>query len=659
MTTLPPLFNELRSLEEFPFAPGSELKRRKNTKAGEGVGTKLCSDIYILTSVLDGAPFEDIKDLISTSKLSTQNESMYVDPGTAQDTPSARTQKTGSSDVDLSLLRGIISSVQADIISLKQDSNTQTDEIFKELDLIKNDIKTMKSDFANALKTSQSHTNSISEIRQTVDRICDDRSNGVANVKSDVKQIRVNVKAIDDTIEAQYSSLTEKLSDVKKLEKRLVKMESRINQNRYSAPDTNSNTNQNNQQDTISNNSELVTQKSTDNETEANKQSERSFTTECFHVVGNENSQTNADCSRAIVTDKTVNTEGVLSSHRGTVPRSTYLYQSPESKRIKRIPVEEMKGKAGSFSAGCMPPLKQTSEFIDLTLSDEPFQQSCSTRQQTIPKVSLSREAPRQNAILNTGVAASPPKKDHLCSYSENVQESSAQKAYQQCNNTDRATDSKILNSVSYECSVENRFDGLREQSYSDVLKSTNNSNQTEQNNETVSSIPVCISNRRSQRTVTRRGRVTDYRGDRGRNIPNDYNDNDNDNDDDFEMHIRRRSQRYYVGGFKPSITEAKLAHFVSSKGVPVTWVSIRRYENQNRAVIRLNVDADKGHQLLERDFWPRGVTCRPWVTKNQLQKTGLSNRNSYNNYPQYEAYDDSRNAYEYEYSYSNDANEY
>ena len=118
----------------------------------------------------------------------------------------------------------------------------------------------------------------------------------------------------------------------------------------------------------------------------------------------------------------------MLSSHRGTVPRSSYLYQSPESKRIKRIPVEEMKGKVGSFSAGCMPPLKQTSEFIDLIFSDVPIQQSCSTRQHTIPKVSLFREAPRQNAILNSGVTTPPPKKDLLCSYSENVQESLAQK---------------------------------------------------------------------------------------------------------------------------------------------------------------------------------------------------------------------------------------
>ncbi|MEW8547231.1 MAG: hypothetical protein AB2693_27285 [Candidatus Thiodiazotropha sp.] len=102
-------------------------------------------------------------------------------------------------------------------------------------------------------------------------------------------------------------------------------------------------------------------------------------------------------------------------------------------------------------------------------------------------------------------------------------------------------------------------------------LNRENSYNQTEQNNAIQPSISVCVSNRRKQRTVTRRARMTDSRGDWSRNIPNDYNDNDNDNDD-FEMHIRRRSQRYYVGGFKPSIGEAKLAHFVSSKGVPVTW---------------------------------------------------------------------------------------
>ena len=51
-----------------------------------------------------------------------------------------------------------------------------------------------------------------------------------------------------------------------------------------------------------------------------------------------------------------------------------------------------------------------------------------------------------------------------------------------------------------------------------------------------------------------------------------------------------------------------------------MTWISIRRYEKQNKAVIRLNVVSDLSYKLLEHGFWPRGITCKPWLTKNQLK---------------------------------------
>ena len=73
------LFNELKALEEFPIASGSELKKRKHTKAGEGVAMKLCMDTYILSTVFDGAPFEDLNDLRSSSKLASQNQSICGD----------------------------------------------------------------------------------------------------------------------------------------------------------------------------------------------------------------------------------------------------------------------------------------------------------------------------------------------------------------------------------------------------------------------------------------------------------------------------------------------------------------------------------------------------------------------------------------------------
>ena len=48
---------------------------------------KSCNDIYILISVIDGASSEDMKDLISISKLCSQNKSICVDPSVGGETP--------------------------------------------------------------------------------------------------------------------------------------------------------------------------------------------------------------------------------------------------------------------------------------------------------------------------------------------------------------------------------------------------------------------------------------------------------------------------------------------------------------------------------------------------------------------------------------------
>ena len=76
------VFSELKNLEEFPYSLGAELERRKNSKMGETTAKKLCSDIHILTSIFDGAPFEDMKVLLSVSKNNTdltQNDTVCID----------------------------------------------------------------------------------------------------------------------------------------------------------------------------------------------------------------------------------------------------------------------------------------------------------------------------------------------------------------------------------------------------------------------------------------------------------------------------------------------------------------------------------------------------------------------------------------------------
>lgn len=92
------------------------------------------------------------------------------------------------------------------------------------------------------------------------------------------------------------------------------------------------------------------------------------------------------------------------------------------------------------------------------------------------------------------------------------------------------------------------------------------------------------------------------------------------DSDSDFMTYVRHRAKRFYLGGFKPSITEDKIASYVSIRGSKVSKVTIFRNRKHSTVVIRLNVSED-ADSILDPYFWPRQVTCRPWITRNQYTR--------------------------------------
>ncbi|MCG8048789.1 MAG: hypothetical protein N0E48_24800 [Candidatus Thiodiazotropha endolucinida] len=105
------------------------------------------------------------------------------------------------------------------------------------------------------------------------------------------------------------------------------------------------------------------------------------------------------------------------------------------------------------------------------------------------------------------------------------------------------------------------------------------------------------------------------------------WNEGDNENNDDnFEQYVKKRAKRFYLGGFKPTITRQAITSYVNKRGPTVTWIRIwQSKRNPNNVVIRLNVEDNYLVHLLEsRSFWPRGVTCRPWRDRNDR----ASNRN-------------------------------
>ena len=99
--------------------------------------------------------------------------------------------------------------------------------------------------------------------------------------------------------------------------------------------------------------------------------------------------------------------------------------------------------------------------------------------------------------------------------------------------------------------------------------------------------------------------------------------DDTRDVDSDFAQYVRRKPKRYYLGGFLSSITHDKIARYVKRRGPTPSYISIwKSKRNVNNVVIRLNVE-DNGlaDWVLSPTFWPRGVTCRPWLDRNERNK--------------------------------------
>ncbi|KAH3755313.1 hypothetical protein DPMN_190004 [Dreissena polymorpha] len=61
----------------------------------------------------------------------------------------------------------------------------------------------------------------------------------------------------------------------------------------------------------------------------------------------------------------------------------------------------------------------------------------------------------------------------------------------------------------------------------------------------------------------------------------------------------------------------------VNSQGPILT--SIRSFpvrSSRDRVIVRLNVEADhSADKVMQEEFWPHGITCRPWMSREALRK--------------------------------------
>ena len=126
---------------------------------------------------------------------------------------------------------------------------------------------------------------------------------------------------------------------------------------------------------------------------------------------------------------------------------------------------------------------------------------------------------------------------------------------------------------------------------------------------EPINTIPVIV-NEVSQIPASNIGMVNDTR----------HHDID---DDGFTQYIRRRTKHYFVGGFKSSLTEKSMLFYIkrTNPKIKVTHIQIFRNYKYDTASVKLNVEDNEFAVVLDDPyFWPRGLRCKTWVSRNKYK---------------------------------------
>ncbi|KAL4221221.1 hypothetical protein ACF0H5_019485 [Mactra antiquata] len=107
---------------------------------------------------------------------------------------------------------------------------------------------------------------------------------------------------------------------------------------------------------------------------------------------------------------------------------------------------------------------------------------------------------------------------------------------------------------------------------------------------------------------------------------------NNDTEDEEFTTYVKRKTKRFFVNGFKRTITEDKIRKYVSRRGPKVSTIRIfPKKRAEDEVIIRLNVEPDSNcDKLLSDSFWPTDVYCTEWLSRRQLTNRHYSNSTYY-----------------------------
>ena len=182
------LFEHLKETDDFPYGLQCMLKRRVCTRNSDSVAVKLAQDIHTLMSVLEGAEYSDMRELLSSGSGRSQR---------SQSSPNDTTINYDSSS-EIKILSDSVNTLKAEVLHLKQTQTAVETARSKEIQSLKTTILGLKSDITCLTNLTQT---SLNKIALSTERIESEKCLGITQLKNELKVMRINIRDMKDSID--------------------------------------------------------------------------------------------------------------------------------------------------------------------------------------------------------------------------------------------------------------------------------------------------------------------------------------------------------------------------------------------------------------------------------------------------------------------------
>lgn len=84
----------------------------------------------------------------------------------------------------------------------------------------------------------------------------------------------------------------------------------------------------------------------------------------------------------------------------------------------------------------------------------------------------------------------------------------------------------------------------------------------------------------------------------------------------------RIKTRRFFLSGINEKVSSKQILNYLQDRQIIPTLLRVFTSKQKGTLSAKLNVRDEDSAKVLDKDFWPKYVRCRNWVSQKQFDKT-------------------------------------